>query len=251
MIFLSCAPADEELAERLRQRIADREEVFVNFANDSRSDEESRAIASVVTGCYLVAPVVTTASKDSLSLDGETLLAMLYPVMIVSFLFDESLPLPLADSPFIDFRDDFESGMSDLWALLSNSSGEVQRPVPEEGQTSLSPDLRGLLSGLRLRETATLQPKIHPRFYWTLELVGSSETLALINAVTYVVNPSSYLRERQRVRARSANFKMARTGTWRFEVQVLVELNDSSVVTADYRLRLEGESETPLTWNAG
>jgi len=71
------------------------------------------------------------ASNSSKWVTRETLLALNVGVPILPLLFSDNLPLRIVDRQFVDFRGEFEAGISDLFAALADHVGPLQTSTAE------------------------------------------------------------------------------------------------------------------------
>lgn len=126
LVFLSYSNENIEYVERLRSSLSRYLKVFFDTHSIPGGSEWERDIDNAIRGCKVFVPVVTKESNDSQWVTKETLLALSLQKPIVPILLSDSLPLRLIDRQFVDFRESFETGITDLLATLSEYFGELK-----------------------------------------------------------------------------------------------------------------------------
>jgi len=124
-LFLSYSSEDRPFAEQLRDSLAPYINVFIDTKGIRGGAEWEREIDKAVRNCTIFAPIVSEASNNSRWVARETLLAINVGVTILPLLFSDSLPLRIVDRQFVDFRDKFEAGLSDLLSAISDYTGPL------------------------------------------------------------------------------------------------------------------------------
>jgi TIR domain len=153
-LFLSYSSGDRPLAQHLRDNLARYLEVFIDTKSIPGGAEWEREIDRAVRDCTIFAPIVSEASNNSRWVARETLLAVNIGVPIVPLLFSDNLPLRIVDLQFIDFRDNFEAGLSDLLSAISGHTGPL-RSSAEATDRLIARAIRARLRG-DLREANAL-----------------------------------------------------------------------------------------------
>ncbi len=145
-LFLSYSSEDRPFAEELRDRLARYIEVFLDAKSIPGGTEWEHEIEKAIRDCTIFVPIVSEASNNSRWVARETLLALQIGVPILPLLFSDSLPLRIVDRQFVDFRDRFESGLSDLLLTLSDHVGPL-RSSPEFIDRLIARAIRARLKG--------------------------------------------------------------------------------------------------------
>jgi len=153
-LFLSYSFEDRPLAEKLRDSLVRHLAVFLDTKSIAGGAEWEREIDKAIRNCTIFAPVVSEASNNSRWVARETLLALQVGVPILPLLFSDSLPLRIVDRQFVDFRDRFEAGLSDLLSSLSDHVGPL-RSSPDVIDRLIAKAIRARLKG-ELREAKAL-----------------------------------------------------------------------------------------------
>ena len=145
-LFLSYSFEDRPRAKTLHDRLARHVQVFFDTRSIPGGAEWEREIDRAVRNCTIFAPIVSEASNNSQWVTKETLLALAVGVPIIPLLFSSCLPLRIVDRQFVDFRDDFEVGLSDLLSALSDQIGPL-RSSPEIVDRLIARAIRARLKG--------------------------------------------------------------------------------------------------------
>jgi hypothetical protein len=195
-LFLSYSSGDRPLAQHLRDNLARYLEVFIDTKSIPGGAEWEREIDRAVRDCTIFAPIVSEASNNSRWVARETLLAVNIGVPIVPLLFSDNLPLRIVDLQFIDFRDNFEAGLSDLLSAISGHTGPL-RSSAEATDRLIARAIRARLRG-DLREANAL---VEQFVGIDIELASSAYTFwrklesALASDLAGSVGPRLYIRE--------------------------------------------------------
>jgi len=153
-LFLSYSFEDRPRAEALHGRLTRHLEVFFDTKSIPGGAEWEREIDRAVRSCTIFAPIVSEASNNSKWVARETLLALNIGVTMLPLFFSDTLPLRIVDRQFVDFRDDFEAGLSDLFSALSVQIGPLQSS-PEVIDRLIARAIRARLKG-EIREANAL-----------------------------------------------------------------------------------------------
>lgn len=153
-LFLSYSSDDRVHAQSLHDRLTRHIEVFFDIKSIPGGTEWEREIDRAVRRCSIFAPIVSMASNNSKWVTRETLLAINLDVPILPLLFSDNLPLRIVDRQFIDFRGEFEAGISDLFSALSDHIGPLQTST-EEVDRLIAKAIRARLRG-DIRESNSL-----------------------------------------------------------------------------------------------
>jgi len=148
-LFLSYATEDRTIAERIRDELVQHIDVFMDTKALVGGTEWEREIEAAIRRCSVFAPCISTASNKSRWVAKETLLALKLDVPILPLLCSDALPLRVIDRQFIDFRDNFEAGLSDLFTALAShigplrlSTGAVDTLIAKAIRARLREDIR-------------------------------------------------------------------------------------------------------------
>ena len=145
-LFLSYASEDRPMAEKLREGMRLYVEVFFDTKSIRGGAQWEREIDRAIRSCKVFAPIVSEAANNSTWVAKETLLALSVGVPILPLLCSDSLPLRIVDRQFVDFRDSFEAGLSDLLSALADHLGPL-RPSREVIDSLIARAIRARLGG--------------------------------------------------------------------------------------------------------
>jgi hypothetical protein len=205
-IFLSYSSTDRPFAQRVCEQLAQYFEVFFDTRSIPGGAEWEREIDRAIRACQVFIPIVSTAANNSTWVARETLLALSVGVPILPILWSDSPPLRIVDRQFVDFRESFEAGLSDLLAALAAYLGPV-RPSRETVDSLIARAIRARLSGKIHEANALVEQFVGPEsglaengqsFWRKLETALASnfaETVAprlTIREVTSRANSSQY-----------------------------------------------------------
>jgi len=171
LLFLSYASDDRPVAEKLCDYFSQSIDVFMDTKSIPGGAEWERNIDKAIHRCKVFAPIVTNASNNSTWVAKETLLALSLDIPILPLLYSDSLPLRIVDLQFIDFRGNFEAGLSDFLSSLKEYMGPL-RHSRESIDNNIAKAIRARLNDDIREANALIEQIVGPES----ELASSSYT---------------------------------------------------------------------------